>query len=118
MKPSMFSFETLSRAVDERRREAAERADALVGDLEKNADIFAEYGVTRAVLFGSHAARRPRSDSDVDLLVYGLNERVFHSCMAALERRLGRDVDLHTMNERSGFVLRAVRTGIVVYEAK
>jgi predicted nucleotidyltransferase len=116
-KPAEFSFDAMCRAVGARMREAAARAETIKENLVGASEIFRKFGITRVVLFGSHADKSPRADSDVDLLVYGLEEEQYFACMAAFEDLLGRDVDLHTDSERAGFVERAERTGIVVYEA-
>jgi predicted nucleotidyltransferase len=118
MKDPAFSYARLNRALKRREQEAARDAEAAVADLRKAEDIFGRYGFTVALLFGSHAAGRPRADSDIDLLVHGLDEALFFHLKSDLEDRLGRDVDLHTVSERVGFVQRAERTGITVYEAK
>jgi predicted nucleotidyltransferase len=111
-----FSYAELGRALERRRRQAERHAQAVVAHVGDAGDIFARYGVTKAVLFGGHARLSPRADSDVDLLVYGLNEGRFFSLASELEERLGRTVDLHTTAERPALVGRAVRTGIIVYE--
>ena len=113
-----FSYAELGRALERRRRQAERRAQAVVAHVGDAGDIFARYGVTKAILFGSHARLSPRADSDVDLLVYGLDEGRFFNLASELEERLGRTVDLHTSAERPELVGRAVRTGIIVYEYK
>ena len=118
MKRSAFSYARLSRAFGRRQEEAVRRAETAVACLREVHDVFARYGVTVAVLFGSHAAGHPRRDSDIDLLVRGLDEPLFFHLKSDLEQRLGRDVDLHTDVERPGLVQRARRTGITVYEAQ
>jgi predicted nucleotidyltransferase len=56
--------------------ETARRAAALL----KN-----EYGASRVVLFGSLSRREPFSPhSDIDLLVWGLDERVYYQVVARL----------------------------------
>lgn len=53
-----------------------------------------EFGVTRVVLFGSFARGDARLDSDVDLLVDGLQPERLFEAMATLSRELDADVDL------------------------
>jgi uncharacterized protein len=117
-KQAAFSYAGLGRALEQRRRDAEQRAQAVVAELRDAGVVFARYGITRATLFGSHARRTPRADSDVDLLVDGLDEGRFFHLKSALEERLGRTVDLHTTAEAQGIVSRAVRTGVLIYEDK
>ena len=117
-KQAAFSYAGLGRALERRRQGAERRARAVVAELSDAGDIFARYGITRATLFGSHARRTPRADSDVDLLVDGLDEGRFFHLASELEERIRRTVDLHTTAERQGLVSRAVRSGVVVYEGK
>jgi uncharacterized protein len=115
MESRAFSFDVLARAVDARRRRSGARAEVLVARLRQLRDVYECFGVRRAVLFGSFAAGTPRGDSDVDLLLYGLDEGRYYECKALLEEALRRDVDLHTDGEDPRFVQRAERSGIEVY---
>lgn len=74
--------------------------------VEQLGEVIAEHSVAFAYLFGSAARDRARQDSDVDVAVHfepGLDaaER-FERCLqlgVALERALGRDVDVIDLEE-------------------
>ena len=95
VKTRRFSYAKLNRAFERRLEELHTRSDSAIGDLRNASDIFARFGITKAILFGSHAAHRARPSSDLDVLVFGLDER------------LQKEVDLHSEDERPGLVHRA-----------
>jgi predicted nucleotidyltransferase len=111
---TLAEVETLAR----RGEEAARSVDAVIAALRGTADLFARYGVTSAVLFGSFAAGRSARDSDVEPLLDDTHEAFHYRTKSELEERASREVDLHTAAERRMFVERVRRTGIVVYGAE
>jgi predicted nucleotidyltransferase len=82
--------------------------------------VFKEYGVHRAVLFGSYAKGGADDSSDVDLLVdSGLRGFAFTELMEDLFMKLNRPVDIidtaHIVKESK--IEREIRqTGVVIYE--
>lgn len=82
--------------------------------------VFAQYGIRRAVLFGSYGKGTADEKSDVDLLVdSGLRGLRFVGFLDDVQRAVGKDVDLFDVSHiRAGSKLdREIReTGVTVYE--
>ena len=82
--------------------------------------VFEQYGVKRAVLFGSYAKGTADDKSDVDLLVdSGLRGLRFVSFCEDISRAAGRDVDLFDVThiEKNSRIEREiVDTGVVIHE--
>ena len=84
--------------------------------------VFREYGVRRAVLFGSYARGSATEKSDVDLLVdSGLRGLSFFGLLESVCSALGCDVDLIdvTQVEKGSPVAREIdQSGVPIYERK
>ena len=82
--------------------------------------VFEEYGVSRAVLYGSYAKGCADEKSDVDLLVdSGLRGFAFTGFMEDLFMKLNKPVDViditHIIKE-SEIDKQIQQTGVVIYE--
>jgi len=74
------------------------------------------YGAKRVWLFGSFAWGEPHKDSDVDVLVEGLNAKVWAKAMVELERHVGRPVDLVCVEDApKELVQRVVVEGLLLH---
>lgn len=102
----------------------ADRGDRIM-DLERIRDalsgIFCEYGVRRAVLFGSYVTGKATEESDIDLFVdSGLKGLKFVGLMEAIREALGGKkldlIDQSHVEKGSRIEQEIMRTGIVVYE--
>ncbi len=80
-------------------------------------EVFARFGVRKAVLYGSVAEGVAGPESDVDLLVMPLPNDRYWALMHALEDLLGRPVDLYTDRDDPGRVGKILERGEVVFEA-
>ena len=82
--------------------------------------VFEQYGVKRAVLFGSYAIGTADKKSDVDLLVdSGLRGLRFVSLCEDVCRAVGKDVDLFDIThiEKNSRIEKEIAdTGIVIHE--
>ncbi|MCL2343230.1 MAG: nucleotidyltransferase domain-containing protein [Firmicutes bacterium] len=82
--------------------------------------IFTQYGVKRAVLFGSYARGTATEKSDIDLLVdSGLHGLRFVSLCEDIRRALGKEVDLFDIShiEKHSRIDREISaTGVVIHE--
>ena len=83
--------------------------------------VFAQYGIRRAVLFGSYGKGTATETSDVDLLVdSGLRGLRFVGLLDDVQRAVGKDVDLFDVAhiQAGSRIDREIReTGVTVYEA-
>ena len=84
------------------------------------APIFADYGITRAVLFGSFARGTATANSDIDLLVEsGLHGLRFVGFIEAVRQRTNRAVDIFDVShvEKGSRLDREIEaTGVTIYE--
>jgi len=82
--------------------------------------VFSEYGVRKAVLFGSYAKGTATEQSDVDLMVdSGLRGLKFFGLLESVTCALNRPVDLldTTQIERGSRVEREIHnSGVAIYE--
>jgi len=80
--------------------------------------VFEQYGVKRAILFGSYARGTADQKSDLDLLVdSGLRGLRFVSLYEDICRAVGRDVDLFDIThiEKNSWIEKEIAdTGIVI----
>ena len=88
---------------------------------ETLAPIFAQYGIRRAVLFGSYGKGTATEASAVDLLVdSGLRGLRFVGFLDDVQRAVDKDVDLFDVAhiQAGSLIDREIReTGVTVYEA-
>jgi predicted nucleotidyltransferase len=81
--------------------------------------VFEQYGVKRAVLFGSYAKGTAREKSDIDLLVdSGLRGLRFVSLCEDVCRAVGKDVDLFDIThiEKDSRINKEIAdTGVVIH---
>lgn len=87
---------------------------------QKLAPIFAEYDITKAILFGSYAKGQATEMSDIDLVIdckqRGLS---FYGIIAAIEEGLKKDCDVFraTSIERGSRLSQEIEeTGVIIYE--
>ena len=84
------------------------------------APVFARYGVSRAVLFGSLAKGTATAKSDLDLLVASnLRGLRFVDFMEAVRQAAGRSVDVLDVShieENSAIQQEIQSTGVTIYE--
>ncbi len=84
------------------------------------APIFADYGITRAVLFGSFAKGTATDKSDIDLLVESeLHGLRFVGFMEAVRQKANRSVDIFDVShiEKGSRLEREIEaTGVTIYE--
>ncbi len=82
--------------------------------------VFRDYGISRAVLFGSVAKRTATDKSDLDLLVTsGLHGLRFVGFMEAVRQAAGMPVDIIDVThiERGSRIQREIeKTGVTIYE--
>ena len=83
--------------------------------------IFADYGITKAVLFGSFAKGTATDKSDIDLLVEsGLHGLRFVGFMEPIRQKVDRPVDVFDIShiEKGSQLEREIQaTGVTIYEA-
>ena len=83
--------------------------------------VWKEYGVRKAVLFGSYATGRANERSDVDLLVdSGLKGLAFTSLMEGIFEKLNKSVDVLDVTHivKGSKIEREIQqTGVTIYEA-
>ena len=81
--------------------------------------IFQEYNVRKAVLFGSYAKGIAQDKSDIDLLVdSGLKGMAFFGLLEDVVTALGKDVDLLDTSQiipNSEVENEIAKTGVVIY---
>jgi predicted nucleotidyltransferase len=80
--------------------------------------LFVKYGVQQAIWFGSTQQERGNPNSDVDLLLIGLQIEKFWSCWRELEESLQRSVDLYTEQDDPVFVQKVKMRGKSVYSSE
>ena len=84
------------------------------------APVFAQYGIRRAVLFGSYGKGTANEKSDIDLLVdSGLRGLRFVGFLDDVQNAVGKDVDLFDVRhiQAGSRIDREIReTGVTVYE--
>lgn len=94
-----------------------QRANEICAKLQP---VFAGYGVSRAVLFGSIAAGTDTGSSDLDLLVdSGLRGLKFVGFMEAIRQAAGIPVDVFDVThiEKGSRIEREIQaTGVTIYE--
>lgn len=82
--------------------------------------LFRDYGVRKAVLFGSYGKGTATEKSDVDLLVdSSLRGLHFVGFLDDIQRTLGKDVDLFDVShiQPDSLIDREIRqTGVTIYE--
>ena len=82
--------------------------------------VFNEYGVKRAVLFGSYANGTAGKKSDIDLMVdSGLRGLSFCGLLDRVVTALGKDTDLIDVthiNENSEIEKEITEKGVLIYE--
>jgi predicted nucleotidyltransferase len=94
---------------------AKHRADALRSLVPSAVALLRSRGATRVVLFGSLAYGNVREESDVDLLVDGLDAAGLDAAHAALSELFGAPVDLvRRESARPSLIARAEAEGIDV----
>ena len=84
------------------------------------APVFDQYGIRRAVLFGSYGKGTANEKSDIDLLVdSGLRGLRFVGFLDDVQNAVGKDVDLFDVRhiQAGSRIDREIReTGVTVYE--
>ena len=84
------------------------------------APVFAQYGIRRAVLFGSYGKETANEKSDIDLLVdSGLRDLRFVGFLDDVQNAVGKDVDLFDVRhiQAGSRIDREIHeTGVTVYE--
>lgn len=82
--------------------------------------LFRDYGIRKAVLFGSYGKGTATEKSDVDLLVdSSLRGLRFVGFLDDIQRTLGKDVDLFDVShiQPDSLIDREIRqTGVTIYE--
>ncbi|MBR8831754.1 MAG: hypothetical protein N5P05_002649 [Chroococcopsis gigantea SAG 12.99] len=72
-----------------------------------------EFGVQKIVLFGSMLSHENLSPhSDIDLAVWGLNEKDYFKAGAVIERGYNFSVDLVEVEKAKPHILRAIEKGV------
>jgi predicted nucleotidyltransferase len=99
----------------ERERWSAELRRRLI---ERGGPVLGAYGVREAWLFGSVADGKPRSDSDLDLLVMPIAVEHYWSLRRDLEDAVGRPLDLYTQDDDPIFVSKVKARGELIYEVQ
>jgi len=84
--------------------------------LIKGVPVLKEYGVTRAILFGSLSTGRCKQNSDIDLFVNPLSAENFWKLSRDLEDALNLSVDLYSDSDDSTFVQKIITRGVVIYD--
>ena len=83
------------------------------------APIFSDYGIRKAVLFGSYAKGIAKDNSDVDIYVEsGLKGLSFFGLLEDVVEALGKSVDLidATQVDKNSKVMKEINnTGVVIY---
>jgi hypothetical protein len=86
----------------------------------KLSPVFMQYGVRRAILFGSYAKGNADKKSDIDLMVdSGLRGLQFVSLCEDIRRTLGCKVDLldvSHINKNSKIEKEIEETGVIIHE--
>lgn len=86
-------WEERGRREEGQRAARTERARALLPELTR--ELVSRWGARRVVLVGSLARGELRSDSDIDLVVWGLRPEDVYDALAAVDRLAGEfDVDV------------------------
>ena len=75
------------------------------------ARLLRSMGAKQVYIFGSAAKGELRPDSDVDLAVTGLPDRVYFSAVSKASEILGRPVDLVDLDDPTPLVKHLLRSG-------
>jgi predicted nucleotidyltransferase len=101
---------------NERRLHLHSLAEAARKDLEKVVQVLTQqYGVRRAILFGSLSRGRFAEGSDIDIAVEGLNRADFYEALAAVNRVTPHWVDLKPLEDLDPFFRERVLSGKVLF---
>ena len=111
--------EAWRRRFAEQRAAGEEHRTRALEAAQRAADLLVErYGVTKVVLFGSLAWRRPRPDSDIDLAVEDLAPERFFRADAQLAREIPIPIDLKLLAECPPLLRRRIEEEGVVLHAR
>lgn len=83
-------------------------------DVERAVAILKEAGCTRIFLFGSAAAGRPGSSSDIDLAIQGCPKGQFFHLLGKLLLELEHPVDLVNLDQQDAFARYLEREGALL----
>lgn len=75
--------------------------DRLTDQVQAAAACLRKWGARGIYIFGSAARGTMREDSDIDIAVQGLPDRVFFAAMAEASRVAGRHIDLVSLDTDS-----------------
>ena len=84
-------------------------------DIEKASEILKKYGCTEIFVFGSVVNGKFNDDSDIDIAVKGLEDRLFFKVLAELGRQLFHEIDLIDLDdEENRFVQFILKKGELI----
>lgn len=84
---------------------------------QKGVPILKQYGIGKAVLFGSLQRGKCHDRSDIDLLVLPLASQQYWDFCNDLEQALDFRVDVYTQTDDPVFVRKMLNRGETIYEA-
>jgi len=87
-------------------------------DIVKANEILKKYGCTEIFVFGSVVNGKFNDDSDIDIAVKGLADRLFFKALAELGRQLFHEIDLIDLDdEENRFVQFILKKGELIQVA-
>ena len=86
--------------------------------LKKGVPILKQYGIGKAILFGSLQHGKSHAQSDIDLLVFPLASKQYWDFRHDLEQALDFPVDVYTQTDDPVFIRKMKDRGETIYEAQ
>jgi predicted nucleotidyltransferase len=114
-----MSFEKLKARWKREQRKSSEEARARrEALLDKGALVFERYRIERVFIFGSLARGTSRADSDIDLLVFPLDQTSYWDFRRDLQEVLEYEIDLYTQADDPTLVKKIQEHGELIYDAQ
>ncbi len=114
----MQSYILTARAKEQTNRDALELQRSQAMQVAKTAAeiLRSEFGASRVVLFGSilsdPADRSFHQDSDIDLAVWGISDRLYFKAVGKLQGLSEFDIDLVEPQDAPAYIVEAIAKGI------
>jgi predicted nucleotidyltransferase len=80
--------------------------------------IFKKYNVKVAYLFGSTVKKSCDSESDIDIYVEGVEDKLYWEIRRELEGSSPYPIDVYTQSDDEQFIKKIKERGIKIYESK
>ena len=80
--------------------------------------VFKKYGVKVAYIFGSTIRKNCNFESDIDIYIEGVKDKLYWEIRRELEESSPYPIDVYTQSDNEQFIKKIKERGIKIYESE